>query len=183
MIPIEHLKAKYPRVAALIGPHIDTLRKAISFALIGVVNVMIDGGVFLIAYAYLNSSEAALRRLDAVATACGCATREKVLLISANLTSWVVAVSCSYVMNSHITFAAESGRRLRWRDYGTFVASGILGAIANTVGLVVAADFMPVLAAKGCGILAGFGVNFSMSHFVVFRRRPTEAEAGDGARP
>src|SRR5580704_2090464 len=177
MIPIEHLKAKYPRVAALIGPHIDTLRKAISFALIGVVNVMIDGGVFLIAYAYLNSSEAALRRLDAVATACGCATREKVLLISANLTSWVVAVSCSYVMNSFFTFAAESGRRLRWRDYGAFVASGILGAIANTTTLVIAAHLLPdflvedarVLAAKGCAIVAGFAVNFSMSHFVVFR--------------
>lgn len=181
MIPIEHLKTRYPRVAALIGPHIGTLRKAITFALIGVVNVMIDGGVFLIAYAYLNSSEGVLRRLDAVATACGCASREKVLLISANVAAWLVAVSCSYVMNSHITFAVESGRRLRWRDYGTFVASGILGAIANTVGLVVAADFMSVLAAKGCGILAGFGVNFSMSHFVVFRRRP--APAGDGARP
>jgi putative flippase GtrA len=181
MIPIKHLKAKYPRAAALVEPHIDTLRKAVTFALVGVVNVMIDGGVFLITYGYLNSSEAALRRLDAVAVACGCAPREKLLLIGANATAWIVAVSCSYVMNSHITFAAESGRRLRWKLYWTFVASGILGAIANTVGLVVAADFMPVLAAKGCGILAGFSVNFSMSHFVVFRRRP--AAAGDGARP
>jgi|SRR5579864_1323865 len=181
MIPIEHFKARYPRVAARVEPHIDTLRKAVTFALIGVVNVMIDGGIFLIAYGYLDSSEAALRRLDAVAAACGCAPPEKLLLISANLIAWGVAVSCSYVMNSHITFAEESGRVLRWRAYGTFVASGILGAIANTVGLVVAADFMPVLAAKGCGILAGFGVNFAMSYFVVFRRRP--AEAGDGARP
>ena len=82
-------------------------------------------------------------------------------------------MSCSYAMNSFITFAAESGRRLRWRDYGTFVASGVLGAAANTAMLVFAARFMPVLAAKGCAILAGFLVNFSMSHFVVFRpRRP-----------
>ena len=177
MIPIEHLKAKYPRAAARVEPYIDTLRKAVTFALIGVVNVMIDGGVFLIAYAYLNSSEAALRRLDAAAAACGCAPPEKLLLISANVAAWLVAVSCSYVMNSHITFAAESGRQLRWRAYGTFVASGILGAIANTIGLVVAADFIPGLASKGCGILAGFGVNFSMSHFVVFRpRRPARED-------
>ena len=90
--------------------------------------------------------------------------------------SWLVAVSCSYVMNSFITFAAESGRRLRWKDYGTFVVSGILGAVANTTTLVVAAHFMPVLAAKGCAILAGFVVNFSMTHFVVFRPRRKTAE-------
>ena len=84
-----------------------------------------------------------------------------------------VTVSCSYVMNSHITFAAESGRRLRWKSYGTFVASGVLGAIVNTTVLVIAAKFMPVLAAKGAPIVADFVVNFSMSHFVVFRvRRP-----------
>jgi hypothetical protein len=35
-----------------------------------------------------------------------------------------------------------------------------------------------VLGAKGCAILAGFLVNFSMSHFVVFRARPAAAEIG-----
>ena len=48
-------------------------------------------------------------------------------LIPANVLAWLVAVSGSYVMNSFITFAAESGRQLRWRDYGAFVASGIAG--------------------------------------------------------
>jgi putative flippase GtrA len=51
------------------------------------------------------------------------------------------------------------------------VASGILGAIANTTTLVVAAQFLPVWAAKGCAILVSFAVNFSLSHFVVFRQR------------
>ncbi len=88
-----------------------------------------------------------------------------------------MAVSCSYVMNSHITFAAESGRQLRWKSYGTFLASGVLGAIANTTTLVIAAKFMPLLAAKGVAILASFVVNFSMSHFVVFRtRRPAQED-------
>src|ERR1700730_16660363 len=98
------------------------------------------------------------------------------VLVIANVNSWLVAVSCSYAMNSFITFAAESGRRLRWKDYGTFVASGILGAVANTAALVIPARFMPVLAEKACAILAGFVVNFSMSHFVVFRRRGTAAQ-------
>ena len=47
--------------------------------------------------------------------------------------------------------------------------------------LVFAARFMPVLGAKGCAILAGFLVNFSMSHFVVFRARPRAAAAEIGA--
>ena len=171
MIPIDRLRANFPRAAALVEPHFDMLRKAISFALIGVVNVVIDTSVFLIAYAYLKSHVAALRPLDALAQWCACASQDTLLLVAANIIAWVVAVSCSYTMNSFITFAAESGRRLRWRDYGTFVASGILGAVAYTTALVVAAHFMPVLPAKGCAILAAFVVNFSMSHFVVFRPR------------
>jgi putative flippase GtrA len=183
MISTKHLRATFPRAAARLEPHVDVLRKAISFALIGVVNVMIDGGIFFLAYTYLRNSEAALRRLDAFAAACDCVRADTLLLVTANLIAWGVAVSCSYVMNSHITFAAESGRQLRWRAYGTFVASGVLGAVANTGVLVAAARFMPVLAAKGCGILAGFFVNFSMSHFVVFRRRPTRATVGENAQP
>jgi putative flippase GtrA len=169
MIPMDRLRAHFPRAAAMVEPHFDMLRKAISFALIGVVNVVIDTSVFLLAYAYLKADAAALRPLDALAQWCGCVSDGSLVLVTANILAWVVGVTCSYTMNSFITFAAESGRRLRWRDYGTFVASGILGAIVNTTALVIAAHFMPVLPAKGCAILAGFVVNFSMSHFVVFR--------------
>ena len=177
MISIDRIKAISPRAADLIGPHFDVLRKAVSFALIGVVNVLIDTTVFLLAYWYINATPAALRPLDAFADACRCTSHESIVLIAANIMSWLVAVSCSYVMNSHITFAAESGRRLRWKSYGTFLASGVLGAVANTTTLVIAAKFMPVLAAKGAAILASFVVNFSMSHFVVFRaRRPARED-------
>jgi putative flippase GtrA len=122
--------------------------KAVSFALVGVVNTVIDFSVFLAAYNSLGLP-----------------------LIPANLVAWLVAVSASYVMNSFITFAAESGRQLRWRDYATFVVSGIAGVIANTTALVVASYFVPVLAAKLMAIAVSFAVNFSLSHFVVFRRK------------
>ena len=122
--------------------------KALSFACIGVVNTLIDLGVFLTAY-------------NAVGLA----------LIPANVLSWLVAVSASYVMNSFITFARESGRKLRWRAYATFVASGIAGVIANTTALVIASYFVPVLWAKLLAILVSFAVNFSFSHFVVFPHR------------
>ncbi|MBV9969879.1 MAG: GtrA family protein [Xanthobacteraceae bacterium] len=174
-MPVERLRATFPRATALLEPHFHVLRKAVSFAMIGVLNVLVDTSVFLLAYSYIGSSPWALRPLDAIAEGCECVSRTSIVLIAANILSWLVAVSCSYVMNSHITFAAESGRQLRWRAYATFVASGVLGALANTTALVIAAKFMPVLAAKGVAILVGFVVNFSMSHFVVFRvRRPAQ---------
>ena len=93
--------------------------------------------------------------------------------MAANVISWSVAVSGSYVMNSSITFAAESGRRLHWRAYLTFVASGIVGMLANTAMLLFAAEILllPIWLAKALAILASFAVNFSLSHFVVFRPR------------
>ena len=131
--------------------------KAASFAVIGVLNTLIDLSVFLTAYNVFHLP-----------------------LIPANIIAWMVAVSGSYVMNCFITFAAESGRVLRWRAYGAFVLSGVAGVIANTTTLVVASYWMPVLAAKFLAIAASFMVNFSLSHFVVFRtgkrRTGTSAE-------
>jgi putative flippase GtrA len=79
-------------------------------------------------------------------------------------------------MNCYITFAAESGRQLRWRAYGAFVASGVVGVITNTTVLVVASRWLPVPVAKLLAIAASFAVNFSLSHFVVFRTRERRAE-------
>src|SRR5262249_29092472 len=132
------------------------LRKAISFGLVGVVNTFIDFGTFMFGVKILGLP-----------------------LVAANLLSWVVAVSGSYVLNCFITFAAESGRRLTWRGYATFAASGIAGLIANTATVVLVASVLaPLLpnanvpVAKLSAIGVSFIVNFSMSHFVVFRRRP-----------
>jgi putative flippase GtrA len=133
--------------------------KAASFAVVGVVNTLVDYGVFLLGYYVVTLP-----------------------LIPANVLAWAVAVSGSYVMNSFVTFAAESGRRLSWRAYGAFAASGIAGVIVNTATLVIASRFMPVPAAKVLAIAASFAVNFSLSHFVVFRRRaPVATDPSDPA--
>jgi putative flippase GtrA len=130
--------------------------KAVSFAGVGVINTLVDYAIFLAAYYLLHLP-----------------------LVTANLLSWLVAVSGSYVMNSYVTFAAESGRRLHWRAYGAFVASGVAGWVANTATLVVASTWMSVPLAKLLAIAASFAVNFSLSHFVVFRvhKRPAEPSA------
>jgi putative flippase GtrA len=127
--------------------------KAMSFGVIGLVNTLIDYSIFLLGYYVFGLP-----------------------LVPANILSWFVAVSGSYVMNSFITFAAESGRQLRWRDYGTFVVSGIAGLIANTITLVAISYVLPVLVAKLFAIGVSFLVNFSLSHFVVFRPRGRAAK-------
>jgi putative flippase GtrA len=156
MIVFEQLKFRFPRAVGALEARTAFLRKAASFGLVGVVNTVIDFAIFWTA-----------------------AQKFGLPLVAANVLSWLVAISGSYVMNSLFTFAAESGGKLGWRPYGTFVASGIVGLIANTTTLVVAAKLMPLLlagedaqlaAAKACAILASFVVNFSLSHFVVFRR-------------
>src|SRR6266487_5843873 len=131
--PLEHLQR---RLAQAWHERAVTL-KAASFALVGVVNSVVDYGVFLAGYYLVDLP-----------------------LVPANVLAWLVAVSGSYVMNSFITFAAESGRQLRWRAYAGFVVSGIAGVITNTTILVVASYWMPVLPAKLLAIAASFAVNF-----------------------
>jgi putative flippase GtrA len=123
--------------------------KALSFAFVGVINTMIDFSIFWTAATYL-----------------------KWPLIPANVLAWILAVSFSYAMNSFTTFGPESGRTLRWRDYGTFLASGVAGMIGSTATLYFLSFVLPILFAKLISILVSFVVNFSLSHFVVFKARP-----------
>ena len=125
--------------------------KAASFAMVGVVNTAIDFSVFWTTVHFLGWP-----------------------LVPANVLAWLVAVSFSYVMNSFITFGPESGRILRWRDYATFLASGVAGMVASTATLFALSYVMPLLAAKLISIAISFVVNFSLSHFVVFRARPPQ---------
>jgi putative flippase GtrA len=120
--------------------------KAMSFAVVGVVNAAVDFAVFSFAYYALE-----LR------------------IVLANVLAWAVAVSGSYVMNTLTTFARESGRELRLKAYAAFALSQAAGLVANTATVFIASYFMPVLLGKVLAIGASFLVNFSLSHFVVFK--------------
>jgi putative flippase GtrA len=151
--------------------------KAISFGLVGVVNTAVDFCVFWAVYRALDLPPLVPNLMTCFVRAdfLGClAENLPWWFIATNVVSWSVAVSGSYIMNSFTTFAAESGRRLSLRGYATFVASGVAGLIANTATLIVAAMFVHVLVAKVLAIAVSFLVNFSLSHFVVFRPRPRE---------
>jgi len=131
--------------------------KAASFAMIGVINTTVDFCVFWTAATYLDWP-----------------------LVPANVLAWVVAVTCSYAMNSLITFGPESGRILRWRDYASFAASMIAGMVFGTTTLLVLSYFVPVLLAKLGAILVSFAFNFSISHFVVFRAKKRRRSSEPG---
>ena len=122
--------------------------KALSFAAVGVVNSAVDFALFSLGFYYLGLP-----------------------IITANVVSWSVAVSGSYVMNSLTTFAHESGRNLRLSSYMHFVLSQMAGLVANTATVFLASHFMHVLVGKVLAIGASFLVNFSISHFIVFRKR------------
>ena len=81
--------------------------KAAAFAVVGVVNSIIDFSVFSFSYYYLGLP-----------------------IVVSNTLAWAVAVSGSYVMNSTITFAAESGRKLHLKGYLGFALSQVMGFLA-----------------------------------------------------
>jgi putative flippase GtrA len=125
--------------------------KAVSFGLIGVVNTAVDFSVFLLGYYLLDLP-----------------------IVMANMLSWAVAVTCSYLLNSRITFSIDARRELAFRTYFEFVLAQVAGFAANTATVVIASRFMPVLLGKVLATGASFMVNFSLSHFVVFRRTASE---------
>jgi putative flippase GtrA len=133
-------------------------RKAISFASIGVINTLVDYSLFSLIHLYFG-----------------------VPIIPANVCSWLVAVTGSYVMNTMITFAAESERRLRFKTYGMFLAAQSSGLVGNTTTVFVGSYFMPVLVAKALAIGVSFVIDFTLSNFVVFRRRPPDNAPGASA--
>jgi putative flippase GtrA len=120
--------------------------KLFSFASIGLVNVAVDVTVFT-----------------------GAVKIFSLPLIVSNVISWLVAVTGSYAMNSKITFGRETGGALSLHRYLRFAASGILGVVVATTVLVVFSHYTNVAIAKFVSIVVGFGLNFCMSHFLVFR--------------
>jgi len=128
------------------------LAKIIGFASIGVLNVAVDVTIFAIAFQFL-----------------------RLPLIPSNVISWLFAITSSYAMNTKFTFGKETGGVLSARRYLHFAASGIVGAIIATGVLVLLAPFAGIPIAKLTSVIAAFVLNFSMSHFIVFRGRKIDS--------
>ena len=88
--PLENLRA---RLLAAWRDRAVTL-KAMSFAMVGVVNTVVDATAFFLLLAYVDDS-----------------------LVIANVGAWLTAITGSFVMNSLTTFSAETGGRPRLKHY------------------------------------------------------------------
>lgn len=120
--------------------------KITTFAMIGVINTVLDASIFFLLLGYVTSSIAA-----------------------ANVGAWLTVIVWSFVINSLTTFSAETGGKPRLKHFPGFVGSGIMAVTASTIVIVLAAKFMPVWAAKAIAVLVSFSVNFSITQFLVFR--------------
>jgi putative flippase GtrA len=131
---------------------LQEIKKIISFGAIGVVNAVVDYGVFTFLIWFIFKNETAQN------------------IVLANIGAWAVAVSGSYVMNALITFRAESGGALSFKKYLAFAAVGVLGLVANTLAVLGFKLFLPLLVAKFLAIGVSFVVNFSVTKFFVFKK-------------
>jgi putative flippase GtrA len=158
--------------------------KAVSFAFVGLINTVVDFIVFILLYKFVTPTQIFIDLVAGfiatvepyVAIWITDFLTKNAAIIFANVSAWAVAVTGSFVMNSFITFSAETGGKLRLKAYVGFVGSGVVAVIATTFTVVIAADFMPIWAAKGIAILVSFVVNFSITHFVVFRPKGERAD-------
>jgi putative flippase GtrA len=130
------------------------LAQMFRFGLVGLVNMGVDAAVFFSAIAALKSFAPGFHADWS--------------LVIANAISWIVAVSCSYVLNSRFTFRKRH-EDLSSRGYFLFAASQIAGFVAHTATLVIAAKYFPLPLAKLFGIGVGFVVNFTLARVFVFR--------------
>ena len=124
------------------------------FGLVGVANAGVDAAVFFSMVAILGALAPGL-------------SPDWTLIVS-NTTSFIVAVTCSYVLNSIFTFKKHH-TELGFRGYLLFAASQVAGFIAHTATLVIAAKYVPLPVAKLLGIGVGFVVNFTLARVMVFR--------------
>lgn len=124
------------------------------FGLVGLVNAGVDAAVFFTAVAILAVVAPQLSH--------------EASLIAANTASFVIAVTCSYILNSLFTFKKRH-TELGFRAYFLFAASQVAGFIAHTATLVLAAKYVPLPLAKLFGIGVGFVVNFTLARVFVFR--------------
>lgn len=121
------------------GRWLDLIR----FGLVGVVNTGLDLAVFLMLH-----------------------TQAGVSLPLANTAGFAVGVTNSYFLNGLWTFRGagpSSGFTPSWRQAALFVLANGGGLGISTVVLMATSLVLPVLAAKGLAILAGFFWNYTVS--------------------
>lgn len=118
----------------------------VRFAIVGVINTTIDFAIFSALHFGADFG-----------------------IVAANVLSFLVAVTNSFVMNRVWTFSGRRGSgRLRYQ-LPMFVALNTVGLALSTVTVLALSEMMPVIAAKVCAIVVVFLWNYATIQRFVYR--------------
>lgn len=121
-------------------------QRMIRFAIVGAINTAIDFSIFTVLY-----------------------YRLAVWVVPANICSYGVAVTNSYLMHRYWTFADRGERRPSARQFLVFLSFNLVGLSISTVTVWLLTAVMPALLAKTCAIFATFVWNYWSSRTFVYR--------------
>jgi putative flippase GtrA len=91
--------------------------------------------------------------------------------IAANVTSYLIAVANSYVLNRAITFRAHRGNRGFFEGLLRFMGVGLVGLAISTLTVTLFLYVSPPAVAKALSILVTMLWNYSASWLLVFKQR------------
>lgn len=94
-------------------------------------------------------------------------------LIGAGIAAYVVAATCTWLLNRLWTFRGRGGQSAG-RQWALFLAANAVGFTLNRGTFALAVTYLAVAArypvlAVAAGTVAGMGVNFFLSRRIVFR--------------
>ena len=126
-------------------------RRFARFLLVGCIGFAVDAGVLVLALRHVTSSVYAARAL-----------------------SFTAAVCVTWLCNRTFVFVASGSGVAVVTEYGRYLATQVIGALANLLVFIVLIELIPQLAATpvvplAVGAVAGALVNYAGSAWWVFR--------------
>jgi putative flippase GtrA len=118
------------------------------FGAVGVVNTLVDVGLFTLLVRLLDWH-----------------------VVPANILSYGAGILCSFVLNSRWTFAEVRGEPGAARRFARFIGTSLAAMGLSTVLVVVLSWMMDPLWAKAISVVVGFLANYAMARLFVFRAR------------
>ncbi|MHB1684824.1 MAG: GtrA family protein [Bacilli bacterium] len=117
----------------------------VQFALVGVLNTMVDFGMFVVLQSIFHMN-----------------------LYTANAIAYMLAVVNSFLMNKYWTFSDHATSRLILQDFGLFTIGNVVGLTISTLIIYASTFFMPSVLGKVLAIAVVFPWNYWFSRRFVY---------------
>ena len=117
----------------------------VRFALVGVLNTVVDFGMFVLLQSILHTN-----------------------LYTANAIAYLLAVVNSFLMNKYWTFSNHPTGRLILQDFGLFTIGNVAGLTLSTLIIYASTLFLPAVLGKVLAIAVVFPWNYWFSRRFVY---------------